>query len=137
MSRPAVVIPLESYAQRRRAIPRGRLAPAGTAKVREVLRFGSCRLDRSLGLLTVEGEEVWLPPKSLAILDYLLEQPGAVVAREELVGAAWSGTAVTDHSLTEAIRVLRSGLGDDTRRPRYIQTIHKRGYRFIAEVVAE
>lgn len=101
----------------------------------EVLCFGSCRLDRAMGLLHVDGEEVWLPPKALAVLEYFVERPSAVVSRAELLDAAWGESAVTDHSLTEAIRILRRELGDDHRRPRYIQTVHRRGYRLVAEVV--
>ncbi|MGD8818177.1 MAG: transcriptional regulator [Acidobacteriota bacterium] len=101
----------------------------------EVLCFGDCRLDRAMGLLHVDGVEVWLPPKALAVLEYLVERPSAVVSRAELLAAAWGESAVTDHSLTEAIRILRRELGDDHRRPRYIQTVHKRGYRLVAEIV--
>jgi DNA-binding winged helix-turn-helix (wHTH) protein len=87
-----------------------------------------------MGLLHVEGVEVWLPPKALALLEYLVGRPSAVVSRAELLAAVWGDSTVTDHSLTEAIRILRRALGDDPRRPRYIQTVHKRGYRLVAEV---
>jgi len=128
------VIPFENRGQGHRVNRPTQVASSSKTTQREVLRFGGCRLDRTLGLLHVDGQEVWLPPKASAVLDYLVDRPGAVIHRHELVEAVWSDTVVTDHSLTEVIRVLRSALGDDPRGPRYVQTIHKRGYRWVAEV---
>jgi len=102
-----------------------------------ILRFGTCRLDRARGLLHVNGTEVWLPPKALEVLEYLLQRPAAVVSRAELLSTIWNGTAVTDHSLTDAVCVLRQALGDDPRNPTYVQTVHRRGYGFVADVQPE
>ena len=77
------------------------------------------------------GEPVALPPRAVAVLSALLSKPGVVVSRQDLMDAAWPGTFVTDSSLLEAIGLLRDVLGDNPRRPVYIQTVHRRGYRFI------
>ena len=86
------------------------------------------------GVLHRDGRDVHLPPKAMDVLLCLLESPGAVVSKEALMGRVWADTAVTDASLTETVRTLRNVLGDDPRRPTYVQTVHRRGYRFIAPV---
>jgi hypothetical protein len=75
-----------------------------------------------------------LPPRALAILTALLASPGTVVSKRELMDAVWPGIFVTESSLLEAIGLVREALADDPRQPRYIQTVHRRGYRFIAPV---
>ena len=77
------------------------------------------------------GTPVPLPPRALGVLTALLEKPGVVVTKQDLLDAVWPGTFVTESSLLEAIGVLRETLGDNPRRPAYIQTVHRRGYRFI------
>ena len=116
--------------------PRGRRATTAGV-IMGVLCFGTCRFDRTTGVLRVRDNEVWLPPKGLKLLHYLLQKPGVVVSRAELLDAIWEGRAVTDHCLTEAVRIVRWSLGDDPRDPTYIQTIHRRGYRFVAAVHTE
>src|SRR5688572_13508249 len=100
------------------------------------IAFGEFRFEPASGRLTRNGSERPLPPRAAAILRRLLEAPGAVVAREELLRAAWPGTTVTDGSVREAIAQLREALGDEASQPRYIQTLPRRGYRFAAEVPA-
>jgi len=102
----------------------------------EILTFGPFRFDRRNGLLRRDGTEIVLAAKARDLLECLLAQPGNVVPKEELLERVWGDTAVTDHSLTEAVRSLRKVLDDDPRRPQYIQTVHRKGYRFIAPVVA-
>jgi serine/threonine-protein kinase len=97
----------------------------------EALHFGDFRYERGNGLWR-DDEEVPLPPRALAILDVLVEQPGAVVSKQQLMDAVWKDAFVTEASLLEAIRVLRDALGDDRLHPTYIQTVHRRGYRFVA-----
>lgn len=106
------------------------------ARHEPVLRvgFGPFFLDVSAGVLFRGDDPVDLPPKLFNLLASLVGRSGKVVAKEELLDAVWNGTAVTDHSLTEAISALRGALGDDPRDPSYIQTVHRRGYRFIAPV---
>ena len=75
-----------------------------------------------------------LPPRALGILTALVAQAGTVVSKQALMDAVWKDAFVTEASLLEAIRVLRDALGDDRLHPSFIQTVHRRGYRFIAKV---
>ena len=96
--------------------------------------FGSFTFDRSNGLLREGGREIPLPPRALAVLDLLVSRAGTVVPRQELIETVWKEAFVTDTSLAEAISVLRQALGDDPQAPTYIQTVHRRGYRFVAAI---
>ncbi len=97
-----------------------------------VVAFGPFRFDRANGLLRRGEDEMPLPPRALAILRVLVERPGRVVSKQTLIAAVWNGAFVSDTSLTEAMSLLRQALGDDPQQPTYIQTLHRRGYRFIA-----
>ena len=99
----------------------------------EIVTFGPFRFVPGDGLWR-HGQPVALPPRALAVLTALLATPGTVVSKQNLMNAAWPGTFVTESSLLEAIGLLRDALGDDRRRPAYIQTVHRRGYRFIADI---
>ena len=92
--------------------------------------FGEFRFVPGDGLWR-DGTPVPLPPRALGVLTALLARPGAVVSKHELMDAVWPGVYVTESSLLEAIGLLRETLGDNPRRPVYIQTVHRRGYRFI------
>lgn len=96
------------------------------------LSFGPFVLDRRRGQLISAGTPVPLRPKTWSVLVYLAERPGALVSRDELLDAVWPGVAVTPDTLTKSISELRIALGDDTRQPRFIQTVHRRGFRFLA-----
>ena len=78
-----------------------------------------------------------MPPRALAILLYLLERPGRVVSKAELIDAVWKDANVSETSLTEALGIVRQTLGDSSQQPLYIQTVHRRGYRFIAPVTVD
>jgi DNA-binding winged helix-turn-helix (wHTH) protein len=97
-----------------------------------MLAFGPFTFDPANGLLRRAGSEVPLPPRVLGVLAYLLARPGQVVARQDLIDAIWKDAFVTDTSLAEAVSSLRQALGDDPQQPVYIQTLHRRGYRFVA-----
>src|SRR5690349_18705767 len=90
----------------------------------------------------VEGQLRWgtqivkITPKSLAVLRLLAARPGQVVSKEELLQVVWAGTAVSDTALTSCIKELRRALRDDARQPRYLQTVHRRGFRFLATPAA-
>jgi len=99
----------------------------------EILEFGPFRFEPGNGLWR-DTEEVPLPPRVLAVLAALAERPGQVVSKTDLLDAGWKDAFVTEASLLEAIHVLRTALGDDRRAPRYIQTVHRRGYRFVGAV---
>src|SRR5688572_21358618 len=96
----------------------------------ETVEFGPFRFDHAERVLTRDGEEIRLPPRVVGLLQFLLERQGKVVSKQALIDGVWSGTAVTETSLTEAISILRQALGDDAQDPRYLETVHRRGYRF-------
>jgi len=96
------------------------------------LSFGRYRLEPRGGLMS-GAREVRLTPKALTLLSFLAERPGEVVTKEELFGAVWPNTTVGDAALATCIQELRKALRDNARRPRYIETLHRRGYRFIGE----
>ncbi len=99
------------------------------------LTFGRYRLEPRRGL-TSGAREVRLTPKALALLSYLTERPGEVITKDELFAAVWPETTVGDAALVTCIQELRSALKDDARQPRYIETLHRRGYRFIGKANA-
>jgi DNA-binding winged helix-turn-helix (wHTH) protein/Tol biopolymer transport system component len=98
------------------------------------LAFGPFTFDPNSRLLRRREEVVALPPRVLAVLELLLEHAGEVVRKQELIDSVWRDAFVTDTSLAEAISFLRQTLGDDPQTPTYIQTVHRRGYRFVAPV---
>lgn len=99
----------------------------------EIVRFGPFRFVSNDGLWRGD-DEVALPPRALGVLATLVARPGTVTSKQELMTAVWPDTFVTESSLLEAIGLLRDALGDDRRQPNYIQTVHRRGYRFIARL---
>ena len=98
------------------------------------MQFGNFRLDRVSGQLFRDGAPVPLAPKGFAVLQYLVENAGRLVSKRELLDAVWSGVFVGDGVLKVTIGELRKALADDPRTPTYIETAHRRGYRFIAPV---
>ena len=104
-----------------------------TARVPAVT-FGPFEFDPGRRLLRREGTEIPLPPRVLGVLELLLARAGDVVSRPEIIDAVWKEAFVTDTSLAEAVSFLRQALGDDPQSPTYIQTVHRRGYRFVAPV---
>lgn len=104
---------------------------------RSVVYFGPFRLDLSDGLLTRDGTEVRLPPRALAILQHLVERSGRIVSKQSLMDVAWKDAHVSETSLTEAIGLIRQALGDNPLTPAFIQTVHRRGYRFVATITTE
>ena len=101
------------------------------------INFGPFAFDRQSRLLWRDGAEVALPPRVLGVLEVLMDRPGQVVARQDLLDGVWKDAFVTDTSLAEAVSFLRQALGDDPQAPRYIQTVHRRGYRFLPPLVEE
>ena len=83
------------------------------------------------------SEEIKIRPKAFAVLNYLLNRSGQLVTKEELLNAVWPETFVGDAVLKVTVRQLREALDDDPKSPRYIETSHRRGYRFIGEIAAE
>jgi DNA-binding winged helix-turn-helix (wHTH) protein/tetratricopeptide (TPR) repeat protein len=97
-------------------------------------RFGPFAVDASSYRLIRDGTALPLSPKVIDLLLYLAARPSALVAKEELLTALWPEVNVTDNALTQAVSELRHALGDEPSRPTYIQTVARRGYRFIAPV---
>jgi len=104
-----------------------------------VVRFGVFELDRQAGELRKSGVRLRLQGQPFQVLTLLLDRAGEVVTREELQQRLWpSDTFVDfDHSLNTAINKVREALGDSASSPRYVETLARRGYRFIASVQTE
>jgi predicted ATPase/DNA-binding winged helix-turn-helix (wHTH) protein len=102
----------------------------------QALQFGPYRLVGPHGPLWCDAQVVPLPPKALAVLWRLATQAGEVVTKEALLDAGWPGTVVSEGVLTACLHTLRRALGEDAQQPRYIATVHRLGYRFVAPVTA-
>jgi len=104
--------------------------------VGEQLAFGPFELRSASGEILRDGLNLRLPPQPFRVLLMLVSRPGELITREEIQEALWSdGTTVEfDQSLNFCIRQIRAALADDAREPKYIETLPKRGYRFIATV---
>ena len=96
--------------------------------------FGRHRFDPESGRLWSGKLEVKLTPKAAAVLAVLIGRAGQPVTRDELFASVWGDVVVGDAALTACIQELREALGDDARRPRFIETRHRRGYRFVARL---
>jgi DNA-binding winged helix-turn-helix (wHTH) protein/Tol biopolymer transport system component len=117
-----------------------RAHPGGSADPALNVRFGPFELDLQGGELRKEGRRIRLQEQPFQILRMLLESPGEVVSREAIRQRLWpDGTVVEfDHSINASVKRLRDALRDSAEKPRYIETVARRGYRFIAELdVAE
>jgi len=99
-----------------------------------VYRFGPFRLLPNECLLLREAEPVRLTPRAFDLLRLLVESAGHLKSRDELVEALWPTTVVGERSLAWNVSAVRKALGDDRAAPRYIETVPRRGYRFIAPV---
>src|SRR5436309_16008848 len=100
-----------------------------------VVRFGLFELDLRVGELRKSGLKIKLQEQPLQILTVLLERPGEIVTREELQKRLWPEDTFVDFdlSLNSAVKKLRQALGDDSANPRFIETLYRRGYRFIGQ----
>jgi eukaryotic-like serine/threonine-protein kinase len=109
---------------------------AGAGDLRSLLRFGGFELDRQSGELRKHGLKIKLADQPFQILALLLERPSQVVTRDELQRKLWAADTFVDfdRGLNKAINRLRDALGDSADHPRFIETLPKRGYRFIASV---
>ncbi len=100
----------------------------------ESYRFDDIVVDAAAHTLSRAGQEQTVEPKAFAVLLILLRRAGELVGRDELLDQVWGHRHVTPGVLTRVIAQLRSALGDDSQRPRFIQTQHALGYRFIAQM---
>ena len=104
-----------------------------------VVRFGVFEVDLEEAELRKSGIRIKLREQSFQILGMLLERPGHIVTREEIQQRLWPDNTFVDfdHSLNTSIHRLREAVGDDPESPRFVETVHRRGYRFIAPVEME
>ena len=107
-----------------------------SASSSSVFRFGVFQVNPAARELRKHGVRVRLPGQPFCILSMLLEKPGEIVTREEMQQRLWTSDTFVDfeHSLNSAIKKLRAALGDSPENPRYIETVPRVGYRFIAPV---
>jgi DNA-binding winged helix-turn-helix (wHTH) protein/tetratricopeptide (TPR) repeat protein len=103
-------------------------------KPSRALRFPPFRLDLDDASLWRGATEVRLTPKALAVLHCLVERQGQLVTKDALLERVWPGTVVGDAVLKVCIREIRKAMGDQVGAPRFVATVHRRGYRFIADV---
>ena len=99
-----------------------------------VYAFEDCRLDPANRVFSRDGKEVALPGRAFDVLRMLVSHPGALLTKEELLDAVWGDSFVEESSLTVAVSTLRRALNEGPQERRFIQTMARRGYRFIAEV---
>jgi TolB-like protein/DNA-binding winged helix-turn-helix (wHTH) protein len=102
-----------------------------------VLNFGPYRLDMGNEQLWRDIQLVRLTPKAWQVLRVLVEHPGQLVTKEEFFRVVWQETVVSDAALTSCIQELRQALGDNARNPQYIETVHRRGFRFLPPVTVQ
>src|SRR6266436_3645851 len=96
--------------------------------------FGAYRLEAQSRMLFRGGDHVALPPKVAELLIVLVQAAGRVLTREELLQRLWPDTVVEEGSLTSHISLLRKALGEGPKSQDFIETLPKRGYRFVASV---
>jgi TolB-like protein/DNA-binding winged helix-turn-helix (wHTH) protein/Tfp pilus assembly protein PilF len=99
-----------------------------------IFRFDRFQADDTAFRLIADGAPVSLEPKALRLLLYLIQNRGRLVRKQELLDAVWGDAAVTENALTRSVGLLRKALDDDSREPRFIETVPTAGYRFIAQV---
>jgi DNA-binding winged helix-turn-helix (wHTH) protein len=109
---------------------------AARASVRPLIRFGTFQLDTQAGQILKNGRVVRLKPQPLRLLQLLLSRPGDLVTRDEIRDVLWGTETFVDfeQGMNTAVRQIREALGDDAETPIFVETVPKRGYRFIAPV---
>jgi adenylate cyclase len=99
-----------------------------------VFRFGDFVLDRAQRRLLRSGEDVYLPPKTFELLLHLVQNRGRVLSKDELLQAVWPDVSVVENTLAQRVREIREALGDGAHGARFIKTVPKVGYQFIAQL---
>ena len=101
-------------------------------RVANLLRFGDCELDLASREFRRAGELVSIEPRVFALLVFLYEQRHRAVDKDEIQGAVWKGTIVSDTAMTRAIMKARRAVGDSPEKQAFIRTVHGHGYQFVA-----
>src|ERR1700736_609932 len=104
------------------------------AMLSDQYEFGAYRLDAQSGMLFRDGDHVALPPKVAELLLVLVQAAGRALTREELLRRLWPDTVVEEGSLTSHVSLLRKALGEGPKAQNFIETLPKRGYRFVGSV---
>src|SRR5678815_1945072 len=99
-----------------------------------VFKFGPYTIDPAAYRLTQGETPIQTSPKGLDLLLLFVKQPGLLLTKDEIFRRLWPDVAVTDNALTQVVSELRQALGDSPASPTYLQTVARRGYRFIAPV---
>jgi DNA-binding winged helix-turn-helix (wHTH) protein/predicted ATPase len=110
------------------------MAEQGKTSADSVACFGSYRLELGSAQLWRGTQAVKLTGKAFAVLHYFVDHPGQLVSKDDLFQAVWPQTVVTESTLASCIQELRQALKDKAKTPRYIETVHRRGYRFLASL---
>ena len=106
-----------------------------TRQMKHLYEFGPFRIDPPERLLTSQGHSIAVTPKAFDVLVLLIQRSGHLVEKSQLMEAVWGDSFVEEGNLAVAISTLRKALGDDLgKERRYIQTVAKRGYRFVGDV---
>jgi DNA-binding winged helix-turn-helix (wHTH) protein/tetratricopeptide (TPR) repeat protein len=100
-----------------------------------IYEFRGFRLEPAQHRLLYQGEVVPLKPKVLDLLQFLVERRGELIVKEDLMKEIWPDTIVEENNITVSMSILRKTLGEDRENPKFIETVPRRGYRFVAEVV--
>lgn len=111
-----------------------RLGARADLPVRDVIGFDDVEMDLALFELRRGGTRVPMEPQTFDVLAYLVAQRDRVVSKVELMDEVWGGRFVSEAAVTSRIKQARRAVGDDGHAQRLIQTVHSRGYRFVAEV---
>jgi DNA-binding winged helix-turn-helix (wHTH) protein/TolB-like protein len=113
------------------------LSSTRSSKNGKIYRFDGITVERENFRVEKVGEPVSLTPRAFDVLIFLLGNAGRVVEKQEIFDAVWKDTFVGDNALTKIIKEIRHALEDSADKPRYVETVPKRGYRFIGEVTEE
>ncbi len=105
------------------------------SKNESIYRFDDLEVDRANFRVKKNGAPISLTPRAFDVLLFLLENSGRIVEKQELFNEVWKETFVSDNALTKVIKEIRHALADSADAPRYIETVPKRGYRLIAELI--
>jgi TolB-like protein/Flp pilus assembly protein TadD len=113
------------------------ISPGSVRMSSHQVSFGRYRFEPATARLWADRREIKLTRKAAAVLAVLIERAGQPVTKQDLFASVWSNTVVSDDALTTCIQELRKALGDDARQPRYIETRHRYGYCFVADLTAD
>jgi eukaryotic-like serine/threonine-protein kinase len=132
-ARPSLVIPLDVL-NWESIVSEFFMYPSMSSHSNDLYEFGPFLIDRAERILIRDGQPISLTPKAFEVLLALVERCGHIVEKEELMTVVWPGTIVEEGNLTHHVYILRKVLSEGTSEDPYIETIPRRGYRFVAEV---